>query len=180
MGRSLRSESDSLMRTSTLAHRPLFLDLDGVLADFDRHVRELFGAAPSEMPVSKMWAAAERAPGFFETMPMTADGWELWEFTRPFEPTILTGLPRGNWAAPQKRRWVAEHLGPDVPVITCMARDKCNYATAGAVLVDDTTKFADRWIDRGGIFVHHTSAAESIEELKRLGFDAAIARRRSA
>jgi hypothetical protein len=51
-----------------------------------------------------------------------------------------------------------------------MAREKCNYATPGAVLVNDTTKFADLWRDAGGIFVHHTSAETSIAALNDLGF----------
>lgn len=154
------------------SRRPLFLDLDGVLADFDRHVLTLFGRAPSEMPLAEMWARAARARGFFETMPLMADGLDLWEFARPFEPTILTGLPRGNWADAQKRRWVAKHLGSDVPVITCMSRDKGAYATPGAVLVDDTPRYADRWEQQGGVFVLHRSAADSIRELEALGFSA--------
>ena len=149
----------------------LFLDLDGVLADFDRHVEELFGRPPEQMKLGELWARAARTPGFFETMSMTADGPELWAYCRPFAPTILTGLPRGTWAGPQKERWVAQHLGPEVPVITCMARDKCLHARAGDVLVDDRTRFAHCWEAKGGIFVHHLSAASSIRALKELGFE---------
>lgn len=148
----------------------LFLDLDGVLADFDAHVQQLFGKRPADMDLREMWTRAARADRFFETMPPTPDAMELWEFCKPYEPTILTGLPRGDWAAPQKRRWVARHLGPDVPVITCMARDKADHARPGAVLVDDSTRFAHLWQARGGVFVRHTSAADSIAQLKRLGF----------
>lgn len=103
---------------------------------------------------------------------MMPDAMELWHFCAPFGPTILTGLPRGRWAEPQKRKWVKCHLGPHVPVIACMARDKCQFAAPGDVLVDDTTRYAHLWEARGGIFVHHRSAAESIEELRRLGFGA--------
>jgi len=150
--------------------RSLFLDLDGVLADFVSHVLSLFGQPPSEMPLGEMWSRAARTPAFFESIPLTDDAHELWAYCAEFEPTILTGLPRGNWAAPQKRRWVATHLGPHVPVITCMSRDKSNYATPGAVLIDDTVRYARLWEDRGGTFVHHRSAAQSIRELQRLGF----------
>src|SRR5690606_30553777 len=110
------------------------------------------------------------SPGFFETMPKTPDADELWAYCRPFDPQILTGLPRGDWAAKQKRRWVAHHLGADVPVITCLAREKCVYAQPGDVLVDDRPRWAHLWEERGGIFVLHTSAAASIEALRELGF----------
>lgn len=150
----------------------LFLDLDGVLADFDAHVRALFGASPAELRLGDMWDKAAKAPGFFETMPPTPDAMELWDFCEPFHPTILTGLPRGTWAEPQKRNWVARHLGADVPVIACLARDKCSFASPGDILVDDTTKYRHLWEANGGIFVRHRSAAQSIEELRRLGYGA--------
>ena len=50
--------------------------------------------------------------------------------SKHLKPTILTGLPLGNWAAPQKVDWAAEHF-PGVPIITCMARDKHKHMHAG-------------------------------------------------
>lgn len=150
----------------------LFLDLDGVLADFGAHVAALFGRTPHAMAPRELWQRAARTPGFFETMPMTLDGRKLWEFCAPFEPHILTGLPRGSWAEAQKRRWVARHLGPDVPVLTCLSRDKCTFAAPGDVLVDDTLRYAHLWEAAGGIFVRHVSATRSIEALRQLGYGA--------
>jgi len=40
------------------------------------------------------------------------------------KPTILTGLPLGRWAAPQKVKWAAEHF-PGTPIITC---ERCGGA----------------------------------------------------
>jgi hypothetical protein len=73
------------------------------------------------------------------------------------DPIILTGLPRGNWAADQKVRWAAQHF-PGVRMITCMARDKRNHAKDGDVLVDDMTSSATCGRRMGGIFVHHKNA----------------------
>ena len=50
------------------------------------------------------------------------DAQVLFEAVKHLKPTILTGLPLGNWAAPQKERWAPAF--PGVPIITCMARDK--------------------------------------------------------
>ena len=63
------------------------------------------------------------------------------------------------------------YLGDDVPVIVCLARDKGKFGGADAVLVDDMTKNQPGWTATGGTFVHHRSAAASIEELRRLGFE---------
>ena len=79
----------------------------------------------------------------------------------------------GTWAAPQKRAWVARELGAHVPVITCPAKEKGDHCSpAGSVLVDDMEKNREPWVAgrARGTFVLHTSAARSIEELKRLGF----------
>ena len=38
------------------------------------------------------------------------DAMELFEAVRHLDPIILTGLPRGNWAADQKVRWAAQYF----------------------------------------------------------------------
>lgn len=149
---------------------PLFLDLDGVLADFDRGVKAVTGCFPGEMSVRALWAAVGRCPDFFATLDFTPDGRALWAFCARHRPTILTGLPLGTWAEPQKRRWVAEKLGPEVPVVTCMARDKHCHAVPGAVLVDDREKARPPWEGAGGVFIRHTGAASTIAALGRIGF----------
>jgi hypothetical protein len=148
----------------------LFLDLDGVLADFDQGIEVLLGKRPDELPPPRMWAALAKAPAFYATLEMMADAQILWDFCKPFGPTILTGLPRGNWAEPQKRRWVANMLGRDVTVITTMSRDKHKYSGPGHVLVDDRAKLREAWEAAGGLFIHHVSAAPSIAALRKLGF----------
>ncbi len=148
----------------------LFLDLDGVLADFDRGVREVTGRRPEELPLKTMWASLSRAPRFFETLEFMHDAEALWRFCAPHHPTILTGLPLGSWAPDQKRRWVARMLGAHVPIITCMSRDKPRWSAPGHVLVDDRASAREGWERKGGVFVHHTSAETSIAELRRLGF----------
>lgn len=148
----------------------LFLDLDGVLADFDAGVLALTGRAPEAQKPGAMWGAIARAPEFFARLAFAADGEALWAFCRPFAPTILTGLPLGDWAEPQKRRWVQAMLGDDVPVIACMACDKHRWSGAGHVLVDDRDRARGPWLQAGVTFVHHVDAARSIAALRRLGF----------
>ncbi|WP_029011148.1 hypothetical protein [Azospirillum halopraeferens] len=153
-----------------MAGRDLFLDLDGVLADFDRGVREVTGKAPEELPMKVMWRELSRHRDFFGTLAFMHDARDLWAFCAPHDPTILTGLPLGSWAPEQKRRWVAHMLGPHVRVITCMTRDKPRHSGPGKVLVDDREKTRAGWEAAGGTFILHTTAASSIAALRRLGF----------
>lgn len=149
---------------------PLFLDLDGVLADFDGGVRATTGCPPGDLAARVMWKALARHPDFYGTLDMMADAPDLWAFCAPSRPTILTGLPMGRWAEPQKRAWVARVLGADVPVVACLSRDKHLWSGPGHVLVDDRIDLRDRWEAAGGTFVHHTTAAASIAALRALGF----------
>lgn len=151
----------------------LYLDLDGVLADFDRGIKDLTGKWPWQLHPGKLWASAARADGFFENLEFTEDALALWEHCKPYAPVILTGLPRGKWAEAQKRAWVARMLGEEVEVITCMSKDKPDWSGAGCVLVDDREKTLDPWNEAGGTFILHKSAEESIAALEALGITAA-------
>jgi hypothetical protein len=150
----------------------LFLDLDGVLADFDRGVQAVTGRRPEELPLKAMWAALARAPRFFETLELMHDAEALWRFCAPHRPTILTGLPLGAWAPEQKKRWVTRVLGADVPVITCMSRDKPRWSGPGHILVDDRASAREGWEREGGRFIHHVSAERSIALLQEFGIGA--------
>ncbi len=149
---------------------PLFLDLDGVLADFYTGVIAVTGQPPPVRPYAAMWKALAAHPDFYGTLDMMADAPDLWAFCAPLRPTILTGLPMGRWAEPQKRAWVARALGADVPVVACLSREKHRWSGPGHVLVDDRLDLRDRWEAAGGTFVHHTTAAASVAALRALGF----------
>lgn len=146
----------------------LFLDCDGVLADFDAGAWRVLGMAPRdfEQRFSKreFWRRIASTRDFYATLPEMPDARVLFDAVAHLSPTILTGLPLGNWAAPQKLRWAAEHF-PGVPIITCMARDKYLHMARGDVLVDDREDHRAKWADAGGTFIHHMSAARSIEAL---------------
>ncbi|ADN02297.1 hypothetical protein [Spirochaeta thermophila] len=152
----------------------IFVDLDGVLVDFEKGVLEATGKRVDEQSPSEMWAVLARTPEFYARLDWLPDGRKLWEFLRPFKPTILTGLPLGRWAAPQKRTWCRIHLGPEVPVLTCLSRHKA--ATALEVLrpgevpllIDDRESLRPSWEEIGGIFIHHTSADATISSLTSL------------
>jgi hypothetical protein len=149
----------------------LFLDADGVLADFDAGVQELLGANPREFEARhgkrEFWRRIASAHDFYAALPEMPDARLLFDAVKHLNPTILTGLPIGNWAAPQKVRWAAEHF-PGTKIITAMARDKYLHLTCGDVLVDDREDHRAKWEDAGGIFIHHKNARASLEELAKI------------
>lgn len=155
-----------------MAGRPrLFLDADGVLADFDSAVRDLLGMGPDEFQKrhgkAEFWKRLARARDFYATLPEMPDARLLFDSVRHLEPTILTGLPIGKWAAPQKKEWASRHF-PGVPVITCMARDKARHMDPGDVLVDDRDSHRDAYEAAGIRFVHHRNARDSLRRLAEI------------
>lgn len=150
----------------------LFLDCDGVLADFDTHALEVFGIPSREYEriygAKAFWKRLRETPNYFRDMPLMSDARLLMDEVQHLNPIILTGCPRGDWAQPQKTAWVEQHF-PGIKMITCSSRDKRNHAKAGDVIVDDWHQYRHLWLEMGGIWVSHTCAQTSIDALSALG-----------
>ncbi len=154
-----------------MANPRLFLDADGVLADFDDGARRLLGMSPRKYIAkhgrSAFWKRLAKSNNFYGSLREMPDARQLFEAVKSLEPTILTGLPIGSWAAPQKVEWAAEHF-PGVPIITCMARDKHLHMNRGDVLVDDREKHRAAYEAAGVVFVHHRNAKDSLRQLAKI------------
>lgn len=146
----------------------LFLDCDGVLADFDANAKQLLGMTPAAFEERhgkrEFWKRLARAGNFYGDLPEMPDAQRLFQAVRHLKPTILTGMPLGNWAAPQKERWAATHF-PGVPIITTLARQKHLHMELGDVLVDDRENHRHLWEEAGGVFIHHRNAEDTIRQL---------------
>jgi hypothetical protein len=149
--------------------RQLYLDCDGVLADFDKGAAAVLGMPPRAFEkrrgLARFWAKLRSAPDFYFGLPLLDGATELFEAVKHLEPIILTGLPQGNWAADQKVRWAAKHF-PGTRIITTLARDKRKHAGEGDVLVDDQIRHAHLWEEAGGVFIHHRSVEDTLHRLK--------------
>jgi hypothetical protein len=150
----------------------LFLDCDGVLANFDKRATEVFGEHPRHFEDKKgerlFWDTIYGTPDFFYSLEPMPDAYDLFNAVKHLNPIILTGVPRGRWAADQKLRWRDKYF-PNTEMITCASRDKIKYAKPGDIIVDDWEKWRQLWVDGGGIWVLHKNAKQSIVELKTLG-----------
>eukprot|EP00588_Corethron_pennatum_P010928 CAMPEP_0194266584 /NCGR_PEP_ID=MMETSP0169-20130528/1445_1 /TAXON_ID=218684 /ORGANISM="Corethron pennatum, Strain L29A3" /LENGTH=261 /DNA_ID=CAMNT_0039007303 /DNA_START=177 /DNA_END=962 /DNA_ORIENTATION=+ len=104
-------EDDDVLPKMTGRRWKIYCDLDGVLVDFEKRVRELSGGkGPSDMPQNHLWATVARDETFYEHLPWTADGRDLWAAILPLRPDILTGVPMALKAREQKARWCRREL----------------------------------------------------------------------
>ena len=150
----------------------IYLDCDGVLADFDAGFQHRFGEEPrlyEELHGTKQfWHVIRTSGDFYQSLPLMHDAMELFSAVEHLRPIILTGCPFGGWAELQKMRWRDKYF-PGIPMVTCMSKNKRDYCKPGDFLVDDYLKYRDLWIEAKGTFIHHTSAADSIRQLKDWG-----------
>lgn len=148
----------------------LYVDMDGVLADFDKHHEAVFGFRSCKIADNVDWEAVRRVEGFYASIPPMGDLAALWARIEPHRPIVLTGVPWSVTEAPDnKRAWVHKNLGEHVEVICCRSKNKSDFCRPGDVLIDDWEKYKDRWLAKGGRWITHTSAAATDRALAEIG-----------
>jgi 5'(3')-deoxyribonucleotidase len=154
-----------------------FVDLDGVVADYDNGFKHLTGRYPNEVSDQEMWDLLiknSNGAGFYRQLKPMPDAGELWGYlvVHGYEPRILTGIPRRvsiPTAEADKAEWVRVNLGGWVEFnIGPYAIDKQKHCTPGDILIDDNEKNIAQWKAKGGIGIFHTNAANTIKELELL------------
>lgn len=148
----------------------LYVDLDGVLADFDAGYERLTGVRPDKAKDDVDWGLVRTAKTFYLDLPPMSDYAALWARISRYDPIVLTGVPTSIPAVGiQKVNWVNTWIGKRTMVILCKSKDKANYCRPGDVLIDDWEKHRDRWIAAGGRWITHTSAIETDRALTEIG-----------
>lgn len=151
----------------------LYVDMDGVLADFDKAVHNHFGALPHEIPDAEMTAEIRNIDNFWLNIPPMTDFWILWEYVSQFDPFILTAV--ANWDRERcyssKPIWLSKYLPDHDPTKVLLVRrsEKALHAiseTKTNVLIDDYPKNIREWIDAGGIGVLHFDAKTTLDYVK--------------
>lgn len=154
----------------------LFVDMDGVLADFDRGFMQLCGKYPHHFTKKEVWAIIHKRYDdgylFFRNLPLMVDAEELWANIDIYHPTILTATGHSiRSAEKEKIKWKHIHF-PNTPIhFVKDGADKRAFVTNDPehtdILIDDRAKAIDPWIKAGGVGILHTSARQTLKELTR-------------
>jgi 5'-nucleotidase len=148
----------------------LYIDLDGVMADFDKYFFDSFGVESNKLDDPTLWKWINGAGNFFSSLPLMPGALEFFKSVEHLNPTILTACPKSNYtvAATQKRQWVYKHLSENVTVIPMMGgKNKCLFMhSPGDVLIDDFEKNCIPWREHGGIAIQHTNFAVTSKIVK--------------
>ena len=155
--------------------------VDGVLADFSGFCEMRFGIRPKDGDKDKVvkkvfWKQVDnwcnQGNELFSALSPMPDAIELWNYIKGYDPRILSATGSTKNAAEEKRVWVRKYLGQDIgnkALLVKAAADKAKYATPNSILIDDRAVSIDPWTAAGGIGILHTSAANTIAQLKKLG-----------
>ena len=152
----------------------IYLDMDGVIADFDKRYKELYKIAPRDADTYKTFDKfftmfiADREFAKLDLMP---DALTLINYLRslPIPTEILSSTSsekRDAEIREQKIDWLKKH-NIEFPVnLVPGKRLKRTYARPDYLLIDDTSQNIDQWRTDGGIGILHTDALTTIGILK--------------
>ena len=160
--------------------KKIYFDMDGVLADFDRGVKELCGIEPLDQAKKtpadddRMWEAIKNVGHFYDRLEPMPGALEMFKVLREkYDVEILTGIPKAKrgivTAGDDKIAWAHRLLAEDLVVNIVYREEKKNYATGpDYILIDDLKKNIDEWVVAGGSGILFTSAEKVLDEIQRL------------
>ncbi|GKY92095.1 hypothetical protein MPSEU_000180900 [Mayamaea pseudoterrestris] len=113
-------------------------------------------------------------------------------FQSTMQLRILTGCPMFHAAAHDKYQWCTRELGfatlhipktgpkhqqrdplkqclNKIQIVTCRSKEKHLQSGRNCILIDDRLDLQAAWEQKGGIFIHHTSTATTLQQLQDKG-----------
>ena len=155
--------------------------MDGVVADFEQRFKDLSGIGPKEFEEKygkdAFWDFIDEGENklkFWVGIPPMSDAKQLIDFVSKYNYEMLTApsikkqslMGKGLWMINQTKNG----LFPSKPKVNYKsAKNKKDFAAPNHILIDDREDTINSWNAAGGIGILHTSAANTISQLKKLG-----------
>ena len=158
----------------------IFLDMDGVVADFDKYANEILGYSTpggKRYPLED-WAKISANPRFYRHLDVCLGAELLVNKVRQlaklygYDVKFLTAIPRQNdvpWAFWDKIKWI-EARWPKIPVwFGPHSNEKCQHCRPDDILIDDRPSNIEEWRAAGGkAILHEGDVVATLFELRSL------------
>lgn len=162
----------------------IYLDMDGVLADFFHEYAKLAGVPANKfgrhdyrsIPPAKSDPTLNLMVGtdFFFRLPKFPTADSLVQLVLQYVPEyhICSSPLRGDHenSEHQKRRWIQRHLHPqpkDIIITGTKERHAVNADGSPNILIDDRGENIERWKARGGIGIKYQADEDSLAVVQR-------------
>ncbi len=162
----------------------VFFDMDCVLADFERGVREMChmvtayrAGRQDEAYDALMWERIGKISHFYDKLELMPGAKEMFDAVYgKYGPRceILTGIPKERrgiaTAGEDKISWTRRMLSPDVRVNIVYREQKPAYCTGkDCILIDDLESNIRDWEKTGGTGILFRSAEQTLTEMREKG-----------
>jgi hypothetical protein len=160
----------------------IYLDMDGVVADFDKRFEDLSGMLPQpyvdKFGLNAFWDLIDEKHkvAFWRGIEVMPGADRLVNFVAQYPYEMLTAPSVKKQSVIGKSLWVKDKVGtlyPSQPKVTYRPAKlkhtvKPNL-TKYDILIDDKKSTIDRWNNAGGTAIFYVNADQVIDELKNLG-----------
>ena len=160
----------------------IYLDMDGVVADFDKRFEDLSGMIPqsyvNKYGLDKFWDLIDEKHkvAFWRGIELMPGANKLVNFVSQYPYEMLTAPSVKKQSVIGKSLWVKDKVGtlyPSKPKVTYRPAKlkhtvKPNL-TKYDILIDDKKSTIERWNNAGGTAIFYVNANQVIDELKNLG-----------
>jgi len=159
----------------------VYVDMDGVVADFDQRFFDLSGMMPKEYEnkygKNAFWEfidEGEHKLKFWIGIPQMSDAQSLMDYVSQYDYEMLTSPSIKQQSLMGKGLWIKNHTSKGLfkskPKVNFrFAKNKKDFAASNHILIDDRADTINSWNAAGGIGILHTSASNTINQLKKLG-----------
>jgi len=157
----------------------IYLDMDGVVADFDSIVVEIIGHRhePNVRYPDDQWHKILAYQRLYRDLPLCKDArllvTQVLYIANKYKMDVkfLSAIPKNNdfpWAPYDKVNWAQKYF-PMIPVwLGPYSQDKQKYSKPGEILIDDRKINIEQWNKKGGFgILHQGDADNTITKLKK-------------
>ena len=159
----------------------VYLDMDGVLADFDKRFEDLSGMGPSEFESkygkNKFWdfIDEEHKISFWVGIPEMSGAKQLVDAVKKYNYELLTAPSAKKQSYLGKILWVRNHkdlFGGKPRINFKKAKEKHEVKSnlqKTDILIDDRLDTIERWNSAGGTGIHYQNVSQVLNDLGKLG-----------
>lgn len=171
----------------------LYVDIDGVFADWQGGVdkilekygypkwddRSWIEQYDSHQRDQIRWAILNKQKSVYKDLSVLKEGKKIWKFVKAYNPNILSAISDKydfEIGSNEKKIWLEEKFGinnfNNIYFVKSNTKHKFALDENGRpnLLIDDFSVNCKKFVESGGLAIHHVSSEQTICELKKMGF----------